>query len=82
VGAAAGIHLLLRLHSVTREQLPQLLEACRAKGVGVYASDPYYSRPDNTPELILGYASMNEADIVAGIRRLANAIFELQGEDQ
>ena len=77
IGTAAGLHALLRLESLSARYVTRLRAACRERGVGVYPAAPFYARPPRRAELLLGYAALSEADIRAGIRRLAQAVNEL-----
>jgi GntR family transcriptional regulator/MocR family aminotransferase len=70
-GAAAGVHLLLWLERYPAAAVGELIARARSAGVGVYPVAPYYLRPPAQAGLLLGYASLTEADIRDGIRRLA-----------
>jgi len=71
VGANAGDHLLAWLRGMERSELNSLVQAAARAGVGVYPIEPYYLKPPPGAGLLLGYTSMRETDIHAGIRRLA-----------
>jgi GntR family transcriptional regulator/MocR family aminotransferase len=45
-------------------------------GVGVYPIAPYYTRAPRRAGLLFGYASLSEAEIRAGIRRLADVLHD------
>ncbi len=70
-GAAAGVHVLLWLRGFRVDDLPGLIRRARGAGVGIYPVTPYYLRPPRRAGLLLGYASMSETEIQAGIRQLA-----------
>ncbi|MET0152795.1 MAG: PLP-dependent aminotransferase family protein [Candidatus Binatia bacterium] len=70
-GADAGLHVVLWLRDVRRERLAGVIERAAATGVGVYPAAPYYLRPPPRAGLLLGYASLDEAEIRRGIERLA-----------
>ena len=74
LGARAGLHVLLQLPDLPARALRPLRTACRERGVGVYPATPYYARPPEHAELLLGYAALGEAAIREGIRRLRQAI--------
>lgn len=74
VGANAGVHLLVWLPGVTPGALDRLVRRAAAAGVGVYPIAPYYLRPPGRAGLLLGYAALGEAEIRAGIRRLASVL--------
>ena len=69
-GASAGLHVLLQLPDVPARESRRLREACRERGVGVYPAAPYYARPPEHLELLLGYAALGEEAIREGIGRL------------
>lgn len=73
-GANAGLHVLMRVPGVPREQVRALTERAREQGVGVHSSLPFYLKPPPVAELILGYGALQERDIREGIRRLAGVI--------
>ena len=74
VGTSAGLHVLLRLEGVSARDVSRLRSACRERDVGVYPAAPFYARPPARAELLLGYASLGEAEIRTGIRRLREAL--------
>ena len=49
------------------------VRAARA-GVGVYSVAPSYVEPPRRAGLLFGYAALTEAEIRAGIRRLAEVV--------
>lgn len=73
-GAAAGMHVLAHFREVRGSETGRLIAEAAAAGVGVYASAPYYLRPPERCELVLGYGSMPELDITAGICILAAVV--------
>ena len=74
LGAAAGIHVLLRFHGVAGRQTARLISRAAQAGVAIYSTAPYYLKPPERCELILGYGALADRDITAGIRALENAI--------
>ena len=74
VGSRAGIHVLLRLESLPARAVGRLRALCRERGVGVYPAAPFYAEPPERAELLLGYASLVEDDIRAGVRGLREAV--------
>ncbi len=81
-GAAAGLHLVLWLPLLRPQDEPGLVEGARRHGVGVYAvSGLFASPPGRWPGrpagLVVGYASLDAADIEAGICGLAQAVSDL-----
>ena len=67
-GVAAGLHLMVSLPRRTDEDA--LADAAAAHSLRVYGVGPHRSRP-GPPALLLGYASVSEADIEAGVALLA-----------
>ncbi len=74
VGANAGVHLLAWLEGVVPDEMPALVERAASAGVGIYPVAPYYLEPPPRAGLVLGYASMSEREIRAGIRRLGEVL--------
>jgi GntR family transcriptional regulator / MocR family aminotransferase len=73
-GANAGVHLVVWITGLSAHAMPRLVARAAADGVGVYPVAPYYLRPPARQGLILGYASLDEEKIRAGIRRLRRAL--------
>jgi GntR family transcriptional regulator/MocR family aminotransferase len=77
-GASAGLHVLVAIDELPGRDVRRLREACRERGVGVYPAAPFYARPPARAELLLGYASLTEAAIRQGVRRLREALDSLR----
>src|SRR5262249_34729564 len=75
-GANAGIHVVASFRDLAASDLPRVIAAALERGVGVYPLTPYYARPPREAALLLGYASMNERDLRAGVRLLAEVLRE------
>jgi GntR family transcriptional regulator / MocR family aminotransferase len=73
-GENAGVHLLVWLNDAKPRNVEAIIMRAAHVGVGVYSISPYYSRPPRRAGLLFGYASLTEAEIRAGIRRLADVI--------
>ncbi|HEX7642784.1 MAG TPA: PLP-dependent aminotransferase family protein [Burkholderiaceae bacterium] len=78
-GTAAGLHVVLWLPSVRRENEAVLVAAARDRGVGIYPVTPLFADRRRSPHprsagLILGYASLTAAQIEQGIAVLASVI--------
>jgi GntR family transcriptional regulator / MocR family aminotransferase len=71
-GDAAGMHLIAWLPRLARERLDALVDACRARGIGVYSLERHAIRPLTRQALILGYGLVSDAAIDEGIRGLAD----------
>lgn len=76
VGANAGLHVMLRLRDIPMRKLRDLRHRAEEQGVGVYSAAPFYLDPPAGGALLLGYASLTEAEIREGIRRLG-AVLEI-----
>ena len=73
-GENTGVHLLVWLNRVGPRNVAALIERAARAGVGIYPITPYYSHPPGRAGLLFGYASLTEADIRAGIRRLEGVV--------
>jgi GntR family transcriptional regulator / MocR family aminotransferase len=73
-GVNAGIHVLLWVKNRSARDVPAIVERARELGVGIYPIAPYFVRPPRRAGFLLGYASMDEARIAAGIERLARVL--------
>jgi len=54
--------------------LAAVIARAREAGVGLYPVAPFHASPPARAGLLFGYASLTEADIRAGIRRMAEAV--------
>jgi len=70
-GENTGVHLVVWLNGMAPDDIPALIARAAAAGVGLYPMTPYYATPLRRAGLLFGYASLSEAEIRAGIRRLA-----------
>ena len=77
-GTNAGVHLALWLQDIKPTMLDDLIERARTVDVGIYSINPLFYQPPARAGLLLGYASLNVADIQEGIRRFARIV---SGED-
>lgn len=76
VGADAGLHLILRVKNGMNER--QLVDAALRSGVRVYGMSKYYIDKEylnKMPELLLGYATMGEEEIIEAVEILNSAWF-------
>ncbi len=76
LGADAGLHLLLRVNNGMSEE--ELVEKAGKAGVGVYGISKYYydkSSLDKVSTVLLGYADMDDKDIVIAIGKLRTIWF-------
>jgi GntR family transcriptional regulator/MocR family aminotransferase len=70
-GENTGVHLVVWLNDVRPRDLEALVARAARAGVGIYSVAPAYAEPPARPGLLFGYAALTEAEIRAGIRRLA-----------
>ena len=73
-GDNSGVHLLVWLNQIKPRDVEKIIARAARVGVGIYPITPYYSKPPDRAGLLLGYASLNEREIRAGIRRLADVL--------
>lgn len=75
VGAQAGLHVVIYLRGVEEDAVAELIARAAAAGVGIYPVAPYYHlEPPPRGGLMLGYASLTEGDIRAGVGALAEVL--------
>jgi len=70
-GENTGVHLVVWLNGLRPAELPSAIARAAKAGVGIYSVAPSYAEPPRRAGLLFGYASLSEAEIRAGIRRLA-----------
>jgi len=73
-GENTGVHLVVWLNDVRPRDLPAVIARARAAGVGLYSVAPFHKCPPRRAGLLLGYASLTEAGIRAGISRVADVV--------
>jgi GntR family transcriptional regulator/MocR family aminotransferase len=73
-GRDAGVHLQVWLNGVAPGEVGAIIERAAQAGVGLYSTLPYYARTPKRAGLLFGYAALTEAEIRAGIRKLANIL--------
>ena len=73
-GENTGVHLAVWLRGVRPSQLDGLIARAAQAGVGLYSLAPYYASPPARAGLLFGYASLSEAAIRNGVRKLAALI--------
>lgn len=73
-GTQSGHYVLVRVQNDMSAQ--ELVSSARKHGVSVYATDHFwYSGAPASPEIMLGYSSIQVEDIAEGVRRLSRAWF-------
>ena len=73
-GENTGVHLLVWLNDVRMSGLDAIIARAAGAGVGLYSIGPYYAHTPRRAGFLFGYASLTEAEIRAGIRRLAEVL--------
>jgi GntR family transcriptional regulator/MocR family aminotransferase len=73
-GENTGVHLVVWLNDVRPRELDALIARAARAGVGIYSVTPYYAEPPRCAGLLFGYAALTEAEIRAGVRRLAELL--------
>ncbi|MEL4181536.1 MocR-like pyridoxine biosynthesis transcription factor PdxR [Roseateles sp. PN1] len=86
LGAAAGLHVVMRLPLTGLGAELALITAARRRGVAVYPLSTSFATPARKPPsqgaaFVLGYASLSSTQIVEGVRLLGEAVRELSGSD-
>jgi GntR family transcriptional regulator/MocR family aminotransferase len=77
VGASAGLHVVLWFTKLPPERVTSLVDACAARGVGVYPIGGHATRRLRHAGLILGYGLTEATQIERGIELLAAAYQEI-----
>jgi len=73
-GENTGVHLVVWLNHVPARELDALIARAAGAGVGIYPVTPFYAEPPRRAGLLFGYAALTEAEIRAGVRRLAEVL--------
>jgi GntR family transcriptional regulator/MocR family aminotransferase len=73
-GENTGVHLVVWLNDVRPRDLDGLIARAAKAGVGIYSVAHSYVEPPRRAGLLFGYAALTEAEIRAGIRRLADIV--------
>ena len=73
-GENTGVHLVVWLNDVRPRDLDALIARAAKAGVGIYSVAGSYVEPPRRAGLLFGYAALSEAEIRAGIRRLAELV--------
>ncbi|HEY8613964.1 MAG TPA: PLP-dependent aminotransferase family protein [Roseomonas sp.] len=79
VGVEAGLHVVVWLNGVPRDQEESLIATAHAAGLGVYPITPLYipasatDRPD-AAGLVIGYASLDARTIIRGVQILGEVL--------
>ena len=73
-GTNAGVHLAIWLPSIQPDQLDAIIRQAQQAGVGVYSINPLFYGTPRRAGLLLGYETLSEAEIQAGIQSLAQIL--------
>ena len=76
-GSAAGLHVVVWLPELPRDRVDALVDACAARGVGVYSMAHHAKRPLPRAGLLLGYGLTDAAQIQRGVKALSDAYREV-----
>jgi GntR family transcriptional regulator/MocR family aminotransferase len=74
VGANAGVHVVMWLRDIAASRVDALRRRAAEAGVSVYPVAPCYVHAPTQAGLLLGYASLSEADIESGIALFAKVL--------
>ena len=66
-GESAGLHILVWFKHYTRQQQAPLLQALAQQGVAVYPIDYLYTQASTQLGLLMGYATLEHAQIIEGV---------------
>ncbi len=72
LGENAGIHLMVKLETGLPDEV--VIQRAQRRGVGLTSARDYYLATPSSGEFIFGYAELDEAQIVEGVQRLAQAL--------
>ena len=73
-GENTGVHLVVWIDDLRPRDLAAVIARAARAGVGVYSIAPSYALSPPRAGLLFGYAALTEAEIRAGIRRLAEVL--------
>jgi len=73
-GQNAGLHVTVWFRDLPASEIDSIVEKAASKGIGVYSIAPLYHGPPPSAGLLLGYSSLDEIEIAAGINALAQAL--------
>jgi GntR family transcriptional regulator/MocR family aminotransferase len=78
-GTDSGLHIVLWVSGIHPSAEPRVVAQARERGVGIWPVSPLYSegtrlRRERRAGFVLGYASLQKAEIEKGIRLLADII--------
>jgi len=73
-GENTGVHLVVWFRHMRWPELDALVARAARAGIGLYSVAPYYANPPPRAGLLFGYASLSEAEIRTGIRKLATLL--------
>ena len=71
-GLAAGFHAVAGLRPDAGEEA--IVEAARARSIGLYGMSSYRFNGDGPPELVLGFGNLSEAAIARGIAAIGDLL--------
>jgi GntR family transcriptional regulator/MocR family aminotransferase len=72
LGDNAGINVLVRFQTDLTDE--EIVAGCRRLGVGLMSTRESYLQGSRQGEFLINYGGLGEADIVEGLRRMAEVI--------
>ncbi len=72
LGENAGLHLMVRFHSVFSDQ--EVVAKAAEKGVKLITAQRYYLQDGGNCEFVIGYSNLSEQEITEGVLRLSQAL--------
>lgn len=73
-GENAGLHVAVWFRELPPSEIDTIVAKAAQKGIGVYSIAPLYQGALPSAGLLLGYSSLDEYEITAGINALAQAL--------
>lgn len=73
-GGTAGLHVMLVMGRAKMGEVASLVRRARARGVGVYSTEPNYVTRPSRSEILLGHGSLSEDEMRQGIEGLAAVV--------
>jgi GntR family transcriptional regulator/MocR family aminotransferase len=73
-GGDAGVHVMVWFNRVGPGKVGELIQRAAAAGLGLYPVTPYFAQAPERAGLLMGYASLSEPEIRAGVRILGRLL--------
>ena len=72
LGEKAGMHVMVRIHTPFSDE--EIIDRAANVGVGLMSAQPHYLTSSRQGEFIFGYGELDEAQIQAGVEKLARVL--------